>query len=245
MYLWGLLVLILNKLFGKFQLKIKNRESAGSILAASLKDNLKKWTKSDIIIVGLPRGGLIVAEVIATKLSCSLDMMLVKRLRSPYNEELAIGAVTEYGTAYLNKSLIEELRITGEYINNELSYQLGEIKHQADMYYDGRKHFLDEEKINVTDKTIVIVDDGAATGSTIIATIKSLRNKHCPKRIIVAIPVSPRSTLNLLRREGIEHVEVIISPADNNFRSIDQFYHNFDQVSHSQVLDIIHALKNK
>jgi predicted phosphoribosyltransferase len=237
--------LILNKLFGKFQLKIKNRESAGNILAGSLKSSLKKDARSDVMIIGLPRGGLIVGEVIATKLSCSLDMILVKRLRSPYNEELAIGAVTEDGTTYLNKSLIEELRITEEYINNELSYQLGEIKRQADIYYEERKHFLDEEKITVTGKTVVIVDDGAATGSTIMATVRSLRNKHGPKRIIVAIPVCPRGTVDLLRRESIAHVEVIISPADNNFRSIEQFYHNFDQVSDNQILDLIHPSKNK
>jgi predicted phosphoribosyltransferase len=237
--------LILSKLFGKFQLKIKSRESAGNILAGLLRESLKKEARSDIIIVGLPRGGFIVAEIIAKKLSCILYMILVKRLRAPFNEEIAIGAVTNDGTTYLNKSIIEELKITEDYINNELSHQLEEIKLQADMYFDGKKQFSSANNNNVTGKTIIIVDDGAATGSTIMATIKSLRNRHHPKRIIVAIPVSPRSTVNLLRREGIEDVEVIISPADNNFRSIEQFYHNFDQVSHNQVRDIIHTSMNK
>lgn len=237
--------MILNKLFGKFQLKIKSRESAGNILAGLLRDSLNKEDRSDIMIVGLPRGGFIVAEIIAKKLSCILYMILVKRLRAPFNEEIAIGAVTNDGTTYFNKSIIEELKITEDYINSELSHQLEEIKLQADMYFDGKKQFSSDNNNNVTGKTIIIVDDGAATGSTIMATIKSLRNKYRPKRIIVAIPVSPRSTVNLLRREGIEHVEIIISPADNNFRSIEQFYHNFDQVSHGQVLDIIHASKNK
>ena len=236
--------MILNKLFGKFQLKIKSRESAGNILAGLLRDRLKNEARSDIMIVGLPRGGFIVAEIIAKNLSCILYMILVKRLRAPFNEEMAIGAVTNDGTTYLNKSITEELKISEDYINDELSHQLEEIKLQADMYFDGKK-FTDENYINFNGKTIIIVDDGAATGSSIMATIKSLRNKHCPKRIIVAIPVSPRSTVNLLRREGIEHVEVIISPADNNFRSIEQFYHKFDQVSHSQVLDIIHTSINK
>ena len=237
--------MILDKLFGKFQLKIKNRESAGNILAGSLKDNLKKEARSDIVIVGLPRGGFIVAKIIATKLSCSLDMILVKRLRAPYNEEMAIGAVTEEGTTYLNESLIEELKISDEYINGELSYQMEEIKRQADRYYEGRKHFMDEKNIIVTGKTIIIVDDGAATGSTIIAVVKSLRNKLGTNRIMVAIPVSPRNTVDLLRQEGIAHVEVIISPPDNNFRSIEQFYHNFDQVSDNQILDVIHPSKKK
>ena len=239
------LVLILNKLFGKFQLKIKSRESAGNILAGLLRDSLKKEARSDIMIVGLPRGGFIVAEIIAKKLSCILYMILVKRLRAPFNEEMAIGAVTNDGTTYLNKSIIEELKISEDYINNELSHQLEEIKLQGDMYFDGKMQFSGENNNNVTGKTIIIVDDGAATGSTIMATIKSLRNKYCPKRIIVAIPVSPKGTVDLLRREGIEHVEVIISPADNNFRSIEQFYHNFDQVNDNQIIEIIDTLKKK
>jgi putative phosphoribosyl transferase len=172
-------------------------------------------------------------------------MILVKRLRPPYNEEIAIGAVTEDGITYLNKSLIEELNISDEYISTEISCQQEEIKHRAKMYYERSKNFLHEKAITVTGKTIIIVDDGAATGSTIMATVKSLRDNYGANRIIVAVPVSPKSTVNLLRREGIEHVEVIISPDDKNFRSIEQFYHNFDQVSYGQVLDIIDALKNK
>ena len=241
----NLLVLILNKLFRKFQLKIKDRQSAGTILAGLLRDSLRKEVKSDIVIFGLPRGGLIVAAIIAKKLFCNLDVILAKRLRAPYNEELAIGAVTEDGTTYLNKSLIEELKISDEYINNELSYQLVEIKRQAETYYEGRKHFLDKKNNAVTGKTIIIVDDGAATGSTLMATIKSLRNTHNIKHIIVAVPVIPKSTLNLLRREGLDHIEVIISPSYNNFTSIEQFYHNFNQVSNSQVLDIVHSSMNK
>ena len=96
------------------------------------------------------------------------------------------------------------------------------------MYYQGKKTLLDGKYITVNDITIVIVDDGAATGSTIIATSRSLRKKYNPKCIIVAITVSPRGTVDLLRREGIDHVEVITSPSDNNFRAIEQFYQNFD-----------------
>ena len=134
-----MLVLILNKIFGKFQLKIKNRESAGRILGEILKDVLKNSARQDIIVIGLPRGGFLMAEIIATKLSCKLDMMIAKRLRAPHNEEVAIGAIAENGTTYLNKSLIEELKISDEYINDEISYQLQEIKRLANMYIKGRK----------------------------------------------------------------------------------------------------------
>jgi putative phosphoribosyl transferase len=226
---------------GRFRLKIKNRESAGNILAAALKDILKKVAGEDIIVVGLPRGGFIIAEVIARKLSCNLDMMISKRLRAPHNEEMAIGAVTEDGTTYLNKTLIEELKISEEYLDKELSYQLQEIRRLSKMYYQGKKTLLDEKYITDNDKTIVIVDDGAATGSTIIATLRSLRKKYNPKCVIVAVTVSPRGTVDLLRREGIDHIEVVTSPSDNNFVTIEQFYQNFDQVNDSEILNIINT----
>jgi predicted phosphoribosyltransferase len=234
--------LILDKIFGKIQLTIKNRESAGNILAHTLKGVLKNDARQDITIIGLPRGGFIIAEIIATKLCCNLDMMISKRLRAPYNEELAVGAVAEDGTIYLNKSLIDELKISDEYINNEASYQLQEIKSLADKYYHANS-FLDGNHIMVNDKTIVIVDDGAATGSTILATVTSLKNKYQPKSIIAAVAVSPKSTMDLLKREGLNHLEVITSPADSNFGSIEQFYQKFDQVDDSQILDIIQTLR--
>jgi predicted phosphoribosyltransferase len=230
--------LILNKLFSKFQLKIKNRTSAAHILGGTLR-NILKLDVSDIIVVGLPRGGFVMAEIIATKLSCNLDMMICKRLRAPHNEEIAIGAVAEDGTTYLNNTLIEKLKISDEYVDKESSYQLQEIKRLSEMYYQGKKSLLDWNYIAGKNKTIVIVDDGAATGSTIIAASRSLRKKYNPTFIIVAITVSPTSTIDLLRSESIDHVEVIISPNDGNFRSVEQFYQNFDQISDNEILDII------
>ena len=235
--------MILNKFFGKLQLKIKNRESAGNILAGTLKDILKKVNGPEMIVVGLPRGGFVMAEIIARKLSCKLDMMISKRLRAPHNEEIAIGAVAEDGTTYLNKTLIEQLKISQEYLDKEISYQLQEIKHLTDMYYQGRKTFLEDKSITVNNIIIVIVDDGAATGSTITATSRSLRKKYNPKCIIVAVTVSPRGTVDLLRREGIDHVEVITSPCDNNFGAIEQFYQNFTQVRDDEILDIINTIR--
>ena len=237
------MLLILNKLFSKFQLKIKNRASAANILVGTLRDILKKVDVSDIIVVGLPRGGFVMAEIIATKLSCNLDMLICRRLRAPHNEELAIGAIAEDGTTYLNNTLIEELTISDEYLDKESSYQLEEIKRLSEMYYQGRKTLLDGSYITGNNKTIVIVDDGAATGSTIIAASRSLRKKYNPAFIIVAITVSPKGTIDLLRREGIDHVEVITSPNDGNFRTVEQFYQNFDQVSDNEILDIIHSIR--
>ena len=223
----------------RFQLKIKNRESAGNILAQTLKAVIKKEDRKDTIILGLPRGGLLIAEIIALKLSCRLDLMISRRLRAPHNDEVAIGSVTEDGTTYLNELIVNELKISQDYVKNELSHQLAEIKRLIHEYTPEDKTFLDRICTICESRTIVIVDDGAATGSTIISTVRSLRKNTNHHRLIVAVPVSPKGTVDLLRNEDIDHLEVITSPQDSNFGSIEQYYQNFNQVTDKQVLDVI------
>ena len=111
--------MVFDRLFGRFQLKVKDRQTAGNILGETLKEIVKKEDRNNTLVLGIPRGGLIIAEVIARKLACGLDIFIVKRLRSPYNEELAIGAVTEDGTTFLNELIIEELKISQEFIEGE------------------------------------------------------------------------------------------------------------------------------
>jgi putative phosphoribosyl transferase len=231
--------LVFDRLFGRFQLKVKDRESAGNILGETLKKIVKKEDRNNTFVLGIPRGGIIIAEVIARKLACELDIFIVKRLRSPYNEELAIGAVTEDGTTFLNELIIEELKISQEFIEVEISHQLQEIKRLTQLYNHKNKSSLERNAIDFKNKTIVIVDDGAATGSTIIATIRSVRKNMNPKRLIIAVPVSPKATINRLNNEEIDQIEVITSPQNRNFVSIEQYYQNFDQVTDKQVIEII------
>src|SRR4249919_1302336 len=129
-----LVSLIFDRIFGRFQLKVKDRESGGNILGETLKAIVKNEDRNTTLVLGIPRGGLIIAEVIARKLSCELDIFIVKRLRSPYNEELAIGAVTEDGTTFLNELIIEELKISQKFIEGEISYQLQEINRLTELY---------------------------------------------------------------------------------------------------------------
>ena len=231
--------MVFDRLFGRFQLKVKDRESAGNILGETLKEIVKKEDRNNTIVLGIPRGGIIIAEVIARKLACELDIFIVKRLRSPYNEELAIGAVTEDGTTFLNELIVEELKISQEFIEGEISHQLQEIKRLTQLYNHKNKSSLERNAIDFKNKTIVIVDDGAATGSTIIATIRSVRKNMNPKRLIIAVPVSPKATINRLNNEEIDQIEVITSPQNRNFVSIEQYYQNFDQVTDKQVIEII------
>ena len=231
--------MVFHRLFGRFQLKVKDRESAGNILGETLKGIVKKEDRNNTFVLGIPRGGIIIAEVIARKLACELDIFIVKRLRSPYNEELAIGAVTEGGTTFLNELIIKELKISQEFIEGEISHQLQEIKRLTQLYNHKNKSSLERNAIDFENKTIVIVDDGAATGSTIIATIRSVRKNMNPKRLIIAVPVSPKATINRLNNEEIDQIEVITSPQNRNFVSIEQYYQNFDQVTDKQVIKII------
>ncbi len=231
--------MVFDRLFGRFQLKVKDRESAGNILGETLKEIVKKEDRNNTFVLGIPRGGIIIAEVIARKLACELDIFIVKRLRSPYNEELAIGAVTEDGTTFLNELIIEELKISQEFIEGEISHQLQEIKRLTQLYNHKNKSSLERNGIDFKNKTIIIVDDGAATGSTIIATIRSVRKNMNPKRLIIAVPVSPKATINRLNNEEIDQIKVITSPQNRNFVSIEQYYQNFDQVTDKQVIEII------
>jgi predicted phosphoribosyltransferase len=172
-------------------------------------------------------------------MSCRLDLMIFRRLRAPHNDEVAIGSVTEDGTTYMNELILKELKISQYYIKNELSHQLAEIKHLVHKYIPEDKTFLDRICTICERKTIVIVDDGDATGSTIISAVRSLRKNTNHHRLIVAVPVSPKGTVALLRNEDIDHLEVITSPQDSNFGSIEQYYQDFSEVTDKQVLDII------
>jgi predicted phosphoribosyltransferase len=231
--------LIFDRITGKFQLKIKDRESAGNILAETLREIIRKEDRNNTLVLGIPRGGLIIAEIIAGKLLCGFDLVIVKRLRSPHNEELAIGAVTEDGTAYLDELIIEELKISQDYIKNEISHQIEEVNRLIHFYGNRKKTRQEGKTIDFENKTIVIVDDGAATGSTVIAAIRSVRKNMNPKRLIIALPILPKGTINKLKNEDIDQIEVITSPQNRSFVSIEQYYQHFDQITDKQIIDII------
>ena len=234
--------MLFDRILGNFHLKIKDRRAAGNILGDSLKDLVKKKERNDIIVLGIPRGGLVVADSIARKLGCHLDFIIVRRLRSLYNEELAIGAVAEDGTTYINEMIVENQKIFREYIENEVSNQLQEIKRLTGLF-NHRNKTLQERCGAFNDKTIILVDDGAATGATIIGAARSLKKTVKPSRLIIALPVSPKGTIKKLKNEYIDNIEVIISPQDSNFVSVEQFYQNFAQITDDQVGDIIQNLQ--
>jgi putative phosphoribosyl transferase len=224
----------------KLHLSFKDRIAAGNLLSIVLRDRLAEtlvsYDNKDIFVLGVARGGVLVADVVARRLSAAhFDLVITRKLESPTNEEIAIGAVVYDGTTFLNEPVINSLKLSQQYVEEEKANQELEIKAIEELYSkerpEGYYHMI-------RDRTAVLVDDGAATGATIMATLRWLRTKQKPKRIIVAIPVAPRDVISILKSES-DVVEAIITPANSNFRSIRQFYQEFSPVTDTQVMQIM------
>jgi putative phosphoribosyl transferase len=218
----------------KFQFRFKDRLTAANILGDALKDTVKKDQIPNVVILGIPRGGVITADIVARKLSApKFDIIIARKLTDPDNKEQAIGAIMEDGTTYVDEELIRHFRISSEYLEKEKSHQIQEIKRRTSLF---RGDALTNEN-NLENKIVILVDDGAATGATVIAAARSIRKKFRPKRLIIALPVAPKDTVKLLRQEA-DTVQVVTSPS-SNFRSVGQYYQDFNQVADEQVREIM------
>ena len=232
--------MILDRISSKFQLRLKDRTNAGNILGEALKDIIKdkQERRENTIVLGIPRGGVVVADIVARKLSCQFDIVIPRKLGAPHNEEVAIGAVMEDGTTYLNEEIVKTLDVSKEYIEQEKAKQIQEIKRRTSLYRGSQRNY----ELNDM-KNIVLVDDGAATGATIIAAAKWIRrsnNNTLSQKLIIAVPVAPKDTLELLKKEGeADHVEVITSPSTSNFKSVGQYYQSFEAVQDEKVIQIM------
>jgi putative phosphoribosyl transferase len=139
----------------------------------------------------------------------------------------------EDGTTYLNDELIRELEISQEYIEKEKIEQIGEIKRRYSLYRNVRRR-----EYQFKDNTVILADDGAATGATVIAAARWIKNNNPTSHLIITVPVAPKQTKDLLRREA-DHVEVILSPSASSFKSVGQYYQSFEPVTDEQVIEIM------
>jgi putative phosphoribosyl transferase len=223
----------------KLQVKLKNRYAAGTILGDLLKDDLKsvlsnskysRW-QHQILVLGIPRGGVITASAVASKLSTNLEFIASTRLVAPHDEEITIGAVVGNGDLYLNEDIVSALDISSEYIASEKSKAMELIESRRSKYQLAGPKALG---LNIRDKAIVLIDDGAASGSTIIAALRNLRTFN-PRHLVVGVPILPQQTLSLLRKEA-DVAECIWSIDDKRFRSVEQYYEDFAPVSDPEVM---------
>jgi predicted phosphoribosyltransferase len=200
---------------------------AGRLLA----EEVARRGYADAIVLGLPRGGIPVAAEVAAALKAPLDVILVRKIGAPIQPELAMGAVVDGDAPEFvrNEDVIRELGITDQEFQQEAQRQLRVIEARRALWVAGRA------RAPVKDKTVIIVDDGIATGATIRASVHALR-KQGPKQIVVATPVAPPDTVEALRQEADD---VVCLETPMYFGAIGLFYLDFSQVSDAEVTAIL------
>lgn len=207
-----------------------DRYQAGLVLADLLKDYSKK---TDVIILALPRGGVPVAYEIAKKLSLELDIFIVRKLGLPGHEEFTMGAIASGGTVALNEEVLSALHIEKDALNKVLQSEKDELSRRESVYR-GNKSFPE-----LTGQTVILVDDGIATGYTMRAAIAALKQKH-PAKIIIAVPVAARSTCD----ELAPLVDAIICPLQPaNFYAVGLWYNDFSQTTDDEVIKLLSVSK--
>jgi putative phosphoribosyl transferase len=143
----------------------------------------------------------------------------------------------EEGMTYLNEDLVKTLDISSEYIEKEKAEQIEEIKRRAALYRQQRQQANLQYKLS-SQSSVIIADDGAATGATIIVAARWIRKNHNPKKLIISVPVVPKEVVKLLKKEA-DYVETITSPSTSSFRSVGQYYQDFTEVTDQQVIDTL------
>lgn len=204
----------------------RNRTEA----ALELSEMLQAYKGKHPLVLAIPRGAVPMAKIIAEKLGGSFDVVLVRKLRAPHNEELAIGSIDESGWAYI-ADYAASVGADSAYIEAEKQHQLNVIKSRRSQYTPIRP------PIDPAGRIVIVVDDGLATGATMISALHSLKGQKVAK-LICAVPVSPPTTLNKVA-ELADELVCIESPSD--FYAVGQFYMDFPQVGDDEVIEILQS----
>jgi putative phosphoribosyl transferase len=207
-----------------------DREHAGEMLSKSLAHFQGRHPPP--VVLGLPRGGVVVAAVIARSLQAPLDVLLVRKLGAPQQPELAIAALTLHDDqphVILNHRVIEAVGVDESYLANETSVQVDEIRRRRWLYRGERP------PVALAGRTVIVVDDGIATGATVRAALQLVRKAE-PARLILAVPVAPAQAIDELRREVDE---LICLHAPWNFTAVGASYQHFDQTTDEEVIELL------
>ncbi len=206
-------------------MQFKNRDDAGRLLAQQMSMSLFP----DAYVLALPRGGVPVAAPIARKLKAPFDVLLVRKLGHPQQPEYALGALVEDGTLWMNPSFSETGRVSEKTLEHLRKTEGERIASQKQVFREGR------ELPNLKDKTVILVDDGIATGATVMAAVKSLKKQDCG-RIVVAVPICAADSTDAIRKEG---AEVFALVETDQLQAVGLWYQDFSQVENETVLRIL------
>jgi predicted phosphoribosyltransferase len=204
----------------------RDRADAGRRLAERL---TAYADRPDVLVLGLPRGGVPVAFEVAARLNAPLDIFLVRKLGVPGQEELAMGAIATGGVRVVNESVVDYLRIPGEVIDAVAGEEQRELERRERAYRD------DRPAPDVRGKTVILVDDGLATGSTMRAAATALR-KQGPARIVVAVPVSSAETCDEFR---LEVDDIVCAATPRPFQGVGMWYDDFSQTTDEEVRELL------
>ncbi len=202
-----------------------DRHQAGTLLT----EKLAPLREGVSIVLALPRGGVVVAAEIAKSFKVPFDVIVVKKIPRPAKAELGIGALAPDGVSYIDWKMAHRVGADEKYINEQSEELSGIIKQKLIRYRKGKKPLI------VKDKTVLVVDDGLATGVTMEAAVKWLRAKKA-RRVMVAIPVAPPEVVNKIKRQ-VDELVVLETPGD--FGAVGQFYKEFPQVEDSEVIQLL------
>jgi putative phosphoribosyl transferase len=203
-----------------------DRTDAGRELAKQLRGYRQR---GDVVVLGVPRGGVVVAFEVASALHVPLDIFVSRKLCVPGREELAFGAIASGNVRVLDQEIVEGLEITEKQIEVVTEAARKELERRERLYRGGRSPLLLEGQ------TVLLVDDGIATGSSMLAAIRAVRFLK-PARLVVAVPVAPQATCSRLRRE-VDELVCVETP--RFFYAIGQFYDDFSQVSDEEVAELL------
>lgn len=203
----------------------KDRVEAGRMLA----ERLKAYRSPDTVVLALPRGGVPVAFELVEALGAKLDVLPVRKLGVPGQPELAMGAIAPAGAQFVDRDIIRSAHVSQAQFESVLAQQTEELARQEALYHG------DTPALAVESKTVIVVDDGMATGATMQAAVHALRERH-PARVIVAVPVAPAGV-----RAAFEDVvdEFVCVAQPTFFFSVGQYYDEFAQTSDGEVLDLL------
>lgn len=202
-----------------------DRADAGRRLAGLLEG----YRERDPVVVALPRGGVPVAYEVARALAAPLDVLVARKIGAPGHEELGVGAIAQDGGAYLDADLVRRLGVTREYLEAVTR------RESAEMVRRERAYRGDRPPLDVAGRTVILVDDGLATGATARAAVRSLR-RRAPREIVVAVPVCSAGTA---RGVGAEVDAVVCAETPDDFRAVGLWYGDFEQTTDDEVISLL------